>query len=48
MTVTNAPLIVSSRFEQTDGHTLAGYQRTGPDPRARPLSMSSGGGHQPA
>ena len=29
MTVTNAPLIVSSRFEQADGHTLAGYQRTG-------------------
>ena len=29
MTITNAPLIVSSRFEQADGHTIEGYQRTG-------------------
>ena len=29
MTVSNAPLIVSSRFEQADGHTLDGYRRTG-------------------
>ncbi len=29
MTVTNAPLIVSSRWEQADGHTIEGYQRTG-------------------
>ena len=29
MTITNAPLIVSSRWEQADGHTLEGYRRTG-------------------
>ncbi len=28
MTVTDAPKIITSRFEQADAHTLAGYRRT--------------------
>jgi NADH-quinone oxidoreductase subunit F len=28
MTVTDAPKIITSRFDQADGHTLAGYERT--------------------
>jgi NADH-quinone oxidoreductase subunit F len=28
MTVTDTPLIITSRFDQADGHTLAGYERT--------------------
>jgi NADH-quinone oxidoreductase subunit F len=29
MAVTDAPKIISTRFDQPDGHTLAGYERTG-------------------
>jgi NADH-quinone oxidoreductase subunit F len=29
MTVTDAPRIITSRFDQLDGHTLDGYRRTG-------------------
>ncbi len=32
MTVTDAPKIITSRFDQADAHTLAGYRRTaGPE-----------------
>jgi len=29
MAVTDAPKIVTTRFDVEDGHTLAGYERTG-------------------
>ncbi len=29
MAVTDAPKIITTRFEVADGHTLAGYERTG-------------------
>ncbi len=29
MAVTDAPKIITTRFDQADGHTLAGYERTG-------------------
>ena len=29
MTVTDAPRILTSRFDVADGYTLAGYRRTG-------------------